>query len=299
MIDDRWETFGGGLLRHRWSPTALNDFCKCPRYFELVQVGGWGRPDNVDLLFGSALHEGLWAYHERCAGGRGNPLYDAIRVALAAGAELPFDGEETVKTRPNLVRALIEWADSYGYDTPGWLPLLPEASPANEVPFELDLDMETPNGTPYKLYGVLDRVVTLRGKPAIIDSKSTKYSMGSFYFKRFKPDTQISLYSGAGSMLFHGYKGTVFIDAFFVSKIAGVEVFRGELAVHDGLEAIEDAKFWIKQAERCAVAGYYPMNRTSCGLYGGCMFRGVCSAPKSTRHSILEQEFERKSLTEV
>jgi hypothetical protein len=221
-------------------------------------------------------------------------LYDAIRVALDAGAELPISDEDTVKTRPNLVRGLIEWADSYGVGTPGWLPLLPAAGPANEVPFEIDLGIVTPNGTPYTLYGILDRVVTLKGKPAIIDSKSTKFSMGSFYFDRYRPDTQISLYAGAGTLLFYGFKGKVLIDAFFLSKTQGVNVFRAELDTHDGTEAIEDAKFWIGQAELCATTGAWPRNRTSCSLYGGCVFRKVCAAPYASRQLILAQEFEKK-----
>ena len=289
-----WETYEGRPFRYRWSPTALSDFCKCPWYFWATQVEGWHRPGNMDLLYGAALHDGLWAYYESLSYGEEDPLHEAIKVALVAGAELPISDESTVKTRPNLVRGLIEWADSYGVGTPGWLPLLPEAAPANEVPYEIDLGMTTPSGTPYTLYGILDRVVLMKGKPVIIDSKSTKFSMGSFYFDRFRPDTQISLYAGAGSMLFHGYRGKVLIDAFFISKTLGVEVFRGELDTHDGGEAIEDAKFWIRQAEVCATTDVWPRNRTSCSLYGGCTFRRVCSAPAASRQLILEQEFEKR-----
>lgn len=292
--NEAWETYQGRPLRFRWSPSAVGDFCKCPWYYHATQVEGWRKPGNLDLLYGSALHDGLWAYYESLSYGEENPLHEAIKTALAAGAGLPISDEDTVKTRPNLVRGLIEWSDSYGVGTPGWLPLLPEASPANEVPFEIDLGMITPNGTPYTLYGILDRVVALKGKPAVLDSKSTKFSMGSFYFDRFRPDTQISLYEGAGTLLFYGYKGKVLIDAFFLSKTQGVNVFRAELEVHDGIEAIEDAKFWIGQAEICATMGVWPRNRTSCSLYGGCVFRKVCAAPAASRQLILEQEYEKK-----
>lgn len=306
LSPDAWETYeawkhqahrpleGGRPLRFRWSPSSLGDFQKCPWYFWATQVAGYRRPGNMDLLFGTALHDGLWAYYERCADGPEVALRAAVQTALDSGRELPVRSDKTVKTKLNLVSGLVEWADTYGYGTPGWLPLLSEAAPANEVPFEIDLDMRTPAGTPYTLYGILDRVVRFKGKPAIIDSKSTKFSAGSFYFDRYKPDTQISLYAGAASLLFHDYCGKVLIDAFFVTKTQGVTTFRGELDICDGAEAIEDVKVSIKQAEACVVEDHYPRNRTSCSLYGGCVFREVCSAPTASRHLILEQTFERK-----
>jgi len=199
------------------------------------------------------------------------------------------------KTRPNLVRALIAWHDEYGVDSDGWLPLLPEADHANEVAFAVDLDIKTPNGLPYKLVGVLDRVVSLRGKPAIIETKSTGSALSSYFFNRFQPDTQISLYAGVGALLFAGYRGKILLDGIFITK-NGIEVYRHELNVADGASELKDAEFWIKQAEACALSGYWPRNRAVCGLYGGCMFREVCAAPERSQNAILREKFVQKSI---
>jgi hypothetical protein len=54
-----------------------------------------------------------------------------------------------------------------------------------------------------------------------------------------------------------------------------------------------DLEYWLNQAEAYATANYWPMNDTSCGMYGGCRFREVCSKSGSTRHVYLKSNFHK------
>ncbi len=58
---------------------------------------------------------------------------------------------------------------------------------------------------------------------------------------------------------------------------------------------LRDCGQWFKVAESYARAGHWPMNETSCGNYGGCPFRIVCSHPPSSRQEWLEASFVRRT----
>lgn len=145
---------------------------------------------------------------------------------------------------------------------------------------------------PYILCGYLDRVVTFNEELFVMDRKTTTSTPGSYYFDQFEPDNQMTLYTIAGQIVLNSPIRGVIIDACQVavgfSRYTRGLTYRSRDQIDEWLH---DLRFYLEQAERYAVEGYYPMNDSSCGKYGGCRFRKICSKSPQVREKFLKSDF--------
>lgn len=279
--------------RLKWSSHDIGDFQRCPWRYYARHVLRYGAKTDGKQHFGKAVHAGLDAYHT-ADGDHDTRLIAAVRAALTEGVGLPPLEADKGRSLANVVRCVIAWADDYGIDSDGWAPLAGEPDECSEVAFEVPL-LVIDNGQFY-LRGRFDRVVQHRRGTAICDPKTTGASASAYYFRKFNPSSQMSLYAGVGDLLFDDFCKVILLDAIFFreSKREGADItpIREELRIEDGPEAIEDAKYWIRLADQMFFADHWPRNRNGCnGPYGMCVYAGVCNQPKRKRMSILQQEF--------
>jgi hypothetical protein len=144
----------------------------------------------------------------------------------------------------------------------------------------------------YMLCGHLDRVVTFSGELFVMDRKTTSYAPTSYYFAKYEPDNQMTLYSLAGKIVLNAPVRGVIIDAAQIGD--GFTAFgRGfTYRTQDQLEEwLADLRYWLVLAEQFAKAGTWPMNDTACDKFGGCRFRGICSKSPSVREQFLAATF--------
>src|SRR5262249_20322717 len=111
-------------------------------------------------------------------------------------------------------------------------------------------------------------------------------------------DNQMTLYTLASKIVLHAPVAGVVIDmATFKTKDGFVyPEFQRAITQRspDQLEEwLSDLRVWLRAAEQYAIEGHWPMNDTSCGKYGGCRFREICSSSPSVRERFLESNFKQ------
>lgn len=297
-----------GWTQIAWDATSLSTYMECPRKYQYRLREGW-EPNygSAALLYGRARHKAHEVFARMIAQkkDRDDALDAAIQAALEESVgldELAAIGkkdERNKRTRANLVRAVVWWADEFGDDAdPVQTMLLPDGTPAVELSWTLPLAITGPDGETYLMSGHFDRLVTYVGQPFVDEYKHTLNSLSSFYFKRFSPNVQISNYAmAARAILPDGAKG-VLIEA----EQVGVNFnrFDREFATRSPAqndEWLATAAHWIKRAEADAQAEKagdphaWPMNETACGNYGGCPFREVCNKAPFRRAAVLAADF--------
>src|SRR3974390_63731 len=57
-------------------------------------------------------------------------------------------------------------------------------------------------GEEFMLCGKLDRIVTFKSDCYVADIKTTQSTIGDYYFRKYTPDNQVTIYSLAGSAAF-------------------------------------------------------------------------------------------------
>jgi hypothetical protein len=224
----------------------------------------------------------------------------------------PWLSDHPSKNRETLIRSIIWYLDQFK-DDPASTLILANGKPAVELSFRMELDWgpkaattkrkpfndktaeEMQWGQPYILCGHLDRVVEFGGQRYVMDRKTTGSSPTPYYFDNFAPDNQMSIYTLASRVQFNTPVAGVIIDAAQIAvgftRFQRGFTYRTEAQLEEWLT---DFRFWTAQAEGFAERGYWPMNDRSCGMYGGCAFRKVCSKSPEVREKFLESDFERR-----
>jgi PD-(D/E)XK nuclease superfamily len=169
-------------------------------------------------------------------------------------------------------------------------------------------------GEPVLLCGHLDRVAELAGDHYVIDVKTTESELSDYYFARFTPDNQMSMYSLAGRVAFSFETKGVIVDGLQV----GVGFTRFSRRIVPRTRASQEewlagTHHWLQQMDATAQvaddmqkqgrAGIeaYAMNDKACGLYasrdnpGGCPFREVCGKDPGSREMWLRQGFVKRT----
>lgn len=220
--------------------------------------------------------------------------HPALTFQNESGEWLPIDPN---KNRETLVRSVVWYLDQFGEADPAKTLTLPNGAPAVELTFKMETEIALPLSRVttqgrYILSGHLDRVVIFDGDPYVMDRKTTKSTISPYYFKRYNPDNQMSLYSLAASLVFHAPVKGVIIDAAqiavgFTSFSRGV-VTRTSAQLDEWLRDLEPI---LRGVEKAAETGHWPMNDTACDKYGGCAFRDICSKDPGVRDQFLKSNY--------
>ena len=211
---------------------------------------------------------------------------------------IPWPSDEPKKTRETAIRALVWYLDAHEHDNLKTV-TLQNGKAAVEMSFRYPLDMYTPNGTQYLLCGHLDRVADLNGLVYIVDIKTTKSTLSSYFFQQFSPNNQMSFYSVAAKVVYGDYVHGVIVDG--IQAAVGFNRFGRSIAHRSpGLqeEWLTQAMGWIKQAEEMAIEfgdDPWPMNDTiGCHQYGRCPFLDICNKAPEVRERFLQSNYTKK-----
>lgn len=300
-----------------WDSTCLGMLKTCPRLYYYTIIEGWSpKESSVHLRFGIEYHKALEEYDDHRLSGESHD--DALRHTIRDLLIRLRDWDVDVSTRAGnykndktLLSLVIDYIDRYK-DDPAKTVVRENGQAATELSFRFELDWgpqaapdtenQLINGEirfvpitpqPYVLSGHLDRVVTFNDQILVMDRKTTTTTPGSYYFDQFNPNNQMSLYTIAGQVVLNMPVKGIIIDSAQVLLEKPNNYVRGFTfrTSDQSQEWLNDLKFWLHSAENYATVGYWPMNDMSCGMYGGCKFRGVCSKDPSVRERFLEADF--------
>lgn len=315
----------GTQIQMAWDATSLSYFKTCPRLYYYIMIEGWRPKDeSVHLTFGQYYHSALEQYDRARAEGLSHvdAMREAVGLAVELSANFHADRESKAgryKNRDTLLALVVDYLDKFRDDQAETV-RLEDGTPAVELSFRFELDWGPAAGQnavweaswssspdekvivgkapeqPYLLCGHLDRVVDFAGGLFVMDRKTTTTTIGGYYFDRYEPDNQMSLYSLAAQVILNSPVRGVIIDAAQIKLEEPHAFARGmTFRTPDQLnEWIEDLRFHLAEAERYATEGRWPMRDTSCGNYGGCRFRDICSKSPGVRERFLESKFTRE-----
>src|SRR5574343_307744 len=283
-----------------WDSTMLKSAEKCLRYFKYKMIDGWQPArKSVHLIFGGHFASALERYHRLRAEGvtLDDALEDVVLMTLTntwiiAGAingrpvGAPWDSMDNTKTRETLIRSIIWYVDEFADD-----PLetvVHDGKAAAEYSFTFGVDDDI------FFCGHLDRVVSYGDDAYVADNKTSSSIINDRYFDQYSPDTQFSLYTFVGQGIFKlPIKGVV-VDAAQI-LVGGTKFARGfSFRTPDQLQEWYDgAMSLIENVNSAVLENHFPMNPSSCGNYGGCEFRGICSKDPRVREQFLKADFSR------
>ena len=272
-----------------WNHSTLEPAKVCPRKYYYTVIEGWRpRSSSDDLIFGSHYAKALETYHQHRALGESHKVAVQHAVMYRLAGTVGWHTDNTVKNRETLIRSIVWYLDTYEND-PCETVILADGTPSVELTFQFQLDDDI------ILAGHLDRIVRYAGDVYIQDQKTTKATIGGYYYQRYNPDDQMSLYTIAGQIVYQQPIKGVMID---VAQIAvGFTRFERGFTFRTAAQTqkwLADAKYWIYRTWEAADAGW-PLNDAACMMYGGCPFRAVCSKDPSVQQEYLETLFYRVS----
>jgi len=290
-------------LQLAWDSTSLGALKECPAKYKMAIVDGFvPRETSVHLVFGLIVHGASEHYNHAKA--KGADHEDALRAAVSYALAESWDKDlnrpkavfdDKNKSRPNLIRTIVWYFEQFKDDSLETL-ILSNGKPAVELSFDMNLHHSSAaTGEAYSLCGHMDRVALLNGQPYIIDIKTSKSIVDENFFKKFSPDNQFSTYTLAGKVAFDIPVHGLIVDAAQIavtfSRFARGVVTRTEAQLTEWYDSTLD---WIDSAERYASKGHWPQNDKSCGNYGGCPYREVCSRSPESREAWLNMGFAKR-----
>ncbi len=289
-------------LQIAWDSTSLGALKECPRKYYYTIVCGWTSLfQNVHLTFGIHMHTAKETFDRARAGGASHDeaVCAAVRRILIdtwdSKLNRPWTSNDKNKNRETLLRTIVWYFEDYKNDSIETL-ILANGKPAVELSFSFETTYRSIDANrPYLLCGHMDRLGSLGGKNYVCDVKTSKHTVDDKFFAGFSPDNQFSLYSFAAKVGFAIPVEGVIVDGIQVaitfSRTARAPSPRSEGQLAEWYEGLE---YWLKQAEMYAAAGQWPQNEKSCGNYGGCQFRRVCSHSPSVRDQWLKADFVKR-----
>lgn len=278
-----------------WDATSLELAQTCLRkYYYSMILGVSPKSKSVHLIFGGIYASALETFYKERA--LGASLHEAtvktVRHALTESWDTegghPMSFDHAAKTRPNLIRTIVWYIEQFGEETSDGMMTyhLESGKPAVELSFALEFDDDL-------LYcGHLDRVVSYAGQLMVMDQKTAGSTLGTYYFNQFSPHNQMSGYTWAGQTILKSPIKGVIIDAAQIavnfSEFARSITTRTQAQLDEWRES---ALYTIRLAQSATALNKFPMNLSSCGNYGGCPFRQVCSSDPRVRQSYLESDY--------
>jgi len=296
--------FTPGGLRFLWDSTTLGAFKTCPRYYQYRYVDGWGNNhESAHLRFGQEFHRTLQDYHICRAADMPHPeaLLDTItglHRRVWNWHPDPTTRAGRYKNATTVTELVIDYLDTFGANDPVTTWILYDGSPAVELSFRFEIDSTITDPTtcltyPITLTGHLDRVGVFNDDLWVLDYKTTTTTLSSNYFAQYSPSNQMSLYTIAGKIALNQPIKGVIIDAAQV-LLEKPHAFQRGFATRTEAELNEwlrDLTHYVHAAAEMTCANYFPCNDTSCGTYGGCTFRDICSRHPDIRETYLRANF--------
>lgn len=268
-----------------WDATSLAAFEKCPRYYKWKNLEGWQPHERSDhLTFGIAYASALEKYHKLRFNGSTyeEALHEVVKITLTT--TFNWTSQHKTKTRENLIRTIVWYLEEFSSSS--IKPIVINEKPAVELSFTLPL-----NDT-YLYCGHMDSVVTYCNSPYIMDQKTTGTTVGPYFFQKFTPDIQVTGYTWAGIQMFQLPIKGVIIDAAQVAM--GFSRFERSFVTRSKQNLEEWVEMSLKTMEEARISFHtdtFRMNRSSCGNYGGCEFRSVCSRAPEFHLRALQADF--------
>jgi hypothetical protein len=297
-------------LQLAWDSTSLGALKKCPQYYKYVIIDGYiSTEPNVHLEFGTLFHSATELYEHRRNSGLDHQqsLIDIIRWTILNTWDFktnrPWTSDEPTKTRSTLIRTLIWYLDKYQDDRLETV-TLPNGKPAVEVSFRFSLsgdEFDTrfrsqTTGEEFVLCGHIDKIAKFNEKRWIIDLKTTKYELDSYYFRQYTPDNQVNTYDVAGAIIFDQEIAGVIIDG--VQIIVNSSRFKRhyiDRTPEQREEWLNELTIWLHTAEIYTVANHWPKNEKACGFgKNRCAFWEICSTDPHSRQEWLDNKFIRR-----
>lgn len=307
IYGDHPSPFDAAGVQYAWDSTSLGLLKTCPRKYFLSMVQNWQpKRRSYHLEFGILYHSAIERYlKEMALGERTQARHDAavlstIRQAMIDSAsydppERKSEKNEATnpKTRWGLIRSLVWHFEEYGLSDPCETLTLSNGRAAVELSFRFEVDYDL------VLAGHLDRLVAFGDGHYVEDHKTTSATVTGAskekYFAGFNPDNQMTLYSLAASVAFQMPVRGVIIDA---AQIAVSFTAFGRDLTHRTPahldEFLRGVYAYRQAAEGYTLHGFWPMNETACGNYGGCAFRGICSKSPLVRDRFLPTDFTQE-----
>lgn len=298
----------GTAIQYAWDSTSLGYLKTCPRLYQYIMIEGWGsREESVHLRFGIEYHKTIEDYDKAKAGGAKHT--PAMNHAIGECLKRIWDWDPDTdtpagryKNHGTLLSLLVDYFDTFIQDSAVTY-IKKDGTAAVELSFRFELDFgpqsqyQIDNGTaqPYLLSGHLDRVVNFSGDLFVMDHKTSKTTIGDYFFDQFHPNNQMTLYSLAGKVVVDSPVRGVIIDAAQILLEKPNAFKRGmTYRTKEQLdEWLADLEYWLRQSEAYATANYWPMNDTACDKFGGCRFREVCSKSPQVRKIYLKSNFDK------
>lgn len=301
VTEDESPFIPGTNIQFAWDSTSLGYIKQCPRLYQYLMIDGWhAGEESVHLRFGNELHlcEEHYASERNAGREHDDAMLHVVHELLnrTYGWEVDEDTRTgKYKNRLSLLRTVVDFLDNYNLDVedPAQVYIKEDGEPATELSFRFELDF-APAGheQPYVLCGHLDKIVRYNEELFVKDTKTTTYTMGTYWFNQFEPNNQMSLYTIASEVILGSPIKGVMIDGVQV-LIGSTRCVRGfTMRTQDQLdEWLNDLAYWLGQAELYAEQNYWPQNDTACDKYGGCRFREVCSKSPPVREVFLKSSF--------
>jgi len=298
-------SFDASGFQYCWDATSISSFEKCPRFYHLRHIEGWQPHEkSVHLIFGGLYASALEHFFKHLAAGlsRDEATIEVVLETLCetwvrpepdedgdVGPGRPWDSLHNAKTRETLVRSIVWYLDHFK-DDPAPIVILSDGKPAVEYSFALPFHDE------YIYCGHIDKLATYSGGTYIVDQKTSGATITPRFFEGFSPDVQMPGYTWAGKIIFDIPISGVIIDAAQIA-VGFTRFERGFVQCPPAMleEWHEETLQTIFAAKRAHEENYYPMNRASCGNYGGCEFRRVCSRSPEHRPAVLRSNFSRQA----
>lgn len=279
-------------VQFAWDSTSIKLAEDCLYKYKLRMIDGWSpKRKSVHILFGGWYATALEHFHKYTA--LGATLDEALRRVVREALEStwidgkPWESDHNTKTRENLIRTIIWYVDHFAQD-PVTVYKLPDGTPAVEYSFSFEAD----NGI--VLSGHIDRLVQYADAFYVMDQKTTGSTITQHYFDSYDPDTQMSLYTMAGQIIYKQKVKGVIIDA---AQIAvGFSRFMRGFTFRDDAKLEEwyaSAMYTIEKARDATRRNFFPLNPGSCHKYAGCEFRNICSKSPHVRDQFLEADFTK------
>lgn len=287
-----------GTFQFAWDSVSLGALKKCPRYYNFTILEGWHQKvTSPPLIWGIAYHKCLETWHKLLALGidKQTALERTTRLAGLLG-ETVTPGD-TARTKETLLRSVIWYLTQFENDR-AETTIQKNGAPAVEYSFQIPLfDLE---GQEIYFCGHIDRLATFNDELYVTDLKSTKMALDQRFAKEFKPNQQIAGYVTAAHIMaetVHAIPSKpagAIIDAVQIGvNFSRFARFIIPFSEHEVNEYILGFEAWVKQARKFSEENYWPANEISCGQYGGCTFRDICTRPPSERPRMLEANFRK------